>query len=499
MADYGVIVRGGMLIDGTGRARRPADVAVDGDRVAALGELAGARADTVIDARGRIVCPGFIDVHTHDDRMLRDAGDMTPKVSQGVTTVVAGNCGISLAPLVAKRRPAEPLDLVGAQEDYRYPSFAAFVDELARRPPACNAALLVGHATLRLAAMDDTARPAGADETAAMRAMVDEAMQAGAIGLSTGLEYPPARCAGTAEILELAAVAGAAGGIYATHMRDYGNHAEEACREAARIGREAGVAVVISHFHCHSESDPGLFGDTLAWYEDCRDKGLEIAADAYPYAASSTSILPEFVTRKVRTLVTWSKPHPGAGGRWLDDIAAEWGVDGAAAARRLAPGGAIYFGRDEENVKRLMAHPGILVGSDGIPLNQHPHPRLWGTFPRVLGRYAPRPRPDDDGGRHTSHDRRLGCAFRPARARRHRDRRLGRHRGPRPGLGRRQGDVRGARDASCRDRARPRERRRGLALRRPYRRRARPNRRATRRFDPGRMTRASRDTAEKAA
>ncbi len=388
MSEHGIILRGAEVIDGTKRLRFRADVAIDDDRIAAIGDLSDATADREIDAVGRIVCPGFIDVHTHDDRMLRDAGDMTPKVSQGVTTVVAGNCGISLAPFIASDPVMAPLDLVGQASDYRYPTFAAYIEDLKRHAPASNAALMVGHGTLRLASMSDTQRPATSDETAAMKEKVAEAMAAGAVGFSTGLEYPPARKCETGEVIELASAAAEAGGVYATHMRSYHLEARSSYDEASRIGREAGLPVIISHFHCHVEEHPEVCVEALGWYEKSREAGEDIIADAYPYEASSTSILPEFVEKRTKTLVTWSKPHPEMNGRYLDDIAGEWGIDRKEAALRLAPGGAIYFGRDEENVKRLMAHPGILIGSDGIPMNRHPHPRLWGTFPRVLGHYA---------------------------------------------------------------------------------------------------------------
>ncbi len=388
MQEHGIIIRGGEVIDGTGRGRYRADVAIDDDRIAAIGDLTEAVAETVIDATGRLVCPGFIDVHTHDDRMLRDAGDMTPKVSQGVTTVVAGNCGISLAPLVMRERPPEPLDLIGDHTSYTHPTFAAFVETLERAAPACNAALLVGHGTLRVATMDDTQRPATADEIAAMKEKVGEAMEAGATGFSTGLEYPPARCCETSEVITLASVAAQYGGVYATHMRNYAENARSSLEEAIRIGREAGLPLVVSHFHCHTNENPGICGEALSWYEAALAGGSDMVADAYPYEASSTSILPEFVERKTKALVTWSKSHPEVQGRYIHEIAQEWGVDITEAARRLAPGGAIYFGRDEENVKRLMTHQGIIIGSDGIPMNPHPHPRLWGTFPRVLGHYA---------------------------------------------------------------------------------------------------------------
>jgi len=387
MTQHGIIIKGGEVVDGTGRERFAADVAIDDERIAAIGDLSGATAERVIDASGCLVAPGFIDVHTHDDRMLRDAGDMAPKVSQGVTTVVAGNCGISLAPFVATARPPEPLDLVGDETAYRYPTFKAFVDDLQKSPPASNAALLVGHGTLRVATMDDTQRPANDDEIEAMRAMVGEAMDAGAAGFSTGLEYPPARCSETEEVIRVAEVAGKRGGIYATHMRDYAGGAHASLDEALRIGREARMPVIVSHFHCHTDNNPGICVEALHWYEAAA-KDQEVVVDAYPYEASSTSILPHFVEKTTKALLTWSKSHPEMDGKYLSEICEAWGVDPVEAARRLAPGGAIYFGRDEENVKRLMTHQGVIIGSDGIPLQRHPHPRLWGTFPRVLGHYA---------------------------------------------------------------------------------------------------------------
>jgi len=387
MAEHGIVIRGGQVVDGTGKARFAADVAIDDDRIAAIGDLSGDTAERVVEAKGRLVAPGFIDVHSHDDRMLRDACDMTPKVSQGVTTVVAGNCGISLAPFVATTRPPEPLDLVGDETAYRYPTFKAFVEELETSPPAANAALLVGHGTLRVATMSDTQRPATGGEIEAMRAKVGEAMDSGAAGFSTGLEYPPARCCDTAEVIRLAEVAGAKGGIYATHMRDYAAAARSSLDEALRIGREAKLPVIVSHFHCHTDENPGICGEALSWYEAAA-KDQQVVVDAYPYEASSTSILPHFVEKRSKVLLTWSKPHPEMDGKYLSEISEIWGVDPVEAAGRLAPGGAIYFGRDEENVKRLMKHQGVIIGSDGIPLQPHPHPRLWGTFPRVLGHYA---------------------------------------------------------------------------------------------------------------
>src|SRR6266850_2875454 len=198
------VIRNGQVIDGTGGPALDADVGLSGDRIVALGSIAPQPGQTVLDAAGKVVAPGFIDVHTHDDRALLNTPDMAMKVSQGVTTVIVGNCGISLAPLSLSGPPPPPLDLIGDQATYAYPTFAAYLDALDRRPPAVNAACLAGHTTLRVGAMDGLNRPASADEIAAMRTRLGEALAAGAIGLSTGLGYAPAESAPTTEIKALA-------------------------------------------------------------------------------------------------------------------------------------------------------------------------------------------------------------------------------------------------------------------------------------------------------
>src|SRR5438105_4544026 len=205
-AHYDLILRHATVVDGTRAPRYTADIAVRGERIAAIGRLDGARAGTELDASGRIVAPGFIDAHTHDDRLLLSAPEMAPKVSQGVTTVVAGNCGVSLAP--APRGMAKPvtppLDLLDDEGDwFRFPSFRAYVEELRSHPAATNCALLVGHTSLRVATMDNLERPASAAEIGRMQTLVDEALAAGAIGCSTGLYYEPARAAPSEEVIEV--------------------------------------------------------------------------------------------------------------------------------------------------------------------------------------------------------------------------------------------------------------------------------------------------------
>ncbi len=384
---YDVLFTGGTVIDGTGAPRVRADVAVAGDRIAAVGELAGAQAARVIDARGRIVAPGFIDAHTHDDNLLLVDPAMTPKTSQGVTTVIAGNCGVSLAPLRPGRPVPPPLDLLGVPEDFRYPRFADYVARLDETPPAANAGLLVGHSALRLDTMDDVDRPATAPEIDAMRERLAEGMEAGAIGFSTGLIYGPNKAATTDEVAAVAEVAGAAGGLYVTHMRNEHDGVEEAMEEAFEIGRRAGAGVVISHHKCAGRQNFGRSRDTLARIEKARE-GQSVGLDVYPYTAGSTVLLAEMVEKAERVIVTWSEPHPEHAGRDLAEVAAELGVDALAAVERLNPAGGIYFMMDEADVQRIIAYEHSMIGSDGLPHDRHPHPRLWGTFPRVLGHYA---------------------------------------------------------------------------------------------------------------
>ncbi len=378
---------GGEVIDGTGAARMRADVAIVDDRIAAVGDLSAVRAGRDIDVTGRIVAPGFIDVHTHDDRALLSKPTMDMKVSQGVTSVVVGNCGISLAPLVMDRRPPPPLDLLGDEEWWRYATFDAFLTAVDEAPASVNAAFLVGHSTLRVGTMDDVYRAAGADEIKAMRGKLEQSLDAGAVGLSTGLFYAPAAEAPTDEIIEVAKALKAHGGRYVTHMRNEGDDVIKSLEETFLIGREAGVPVVVSHHKVHGKQNFGRSKETLALFERYRHS-QKIGLDVYPYQASSTVLKADSIAFSNRVLVTWSVPHPEHKGRDLADIAADWGVDVYEAAERLQPAGAIYFSMDEDDVQRILSYPNAMFGSDGLPHDEFPHPRLWGTFPRILGHYS---------------------------------------------------------------------------------------------------------------
>lgn len=387
---YDILIRHGDVIDGTGGARFAADIAIRGARIASIGDLSQATADREIDAAGRVVSPGFIDAHTHDDRLMLSDGDMAPKVSQGITTIIGGNCGISLAPMP---RPipdpvTPPLDLLdGHGQWFRFPSFKAYLEALRATPAATNCAMLLGHSTLRVATMDDVTRPANEHEIAAMRELVVEALEAGAIGVSTGLVYPPAVAATTQEIIEVCQPLASYGAIYCTHMRDEGDRVIDALDESFRIGRETGVPVVISHHKVVGVQNHGRSAQTLAYIAQHMET-QPICLDCYPYDASSTILSPALVANSTRVTVTWSRGLPAYAGKDLDDIAAELGVSKAQAIEQLLPAGAIYYRMDDADVQRILKFDDTMIGSDGLPHDEIPHPRLWGSFPRVLGHYS---------------------------------------------------------------------------------------------------------------
>lgn len=383
-----ILFAGGDVIDGTGAARVHADVAVTGDRITAIGDLSEFRAGRKVDATGRVIAPGFIDVHTHDDNLLFRDADMTPKTSQGVTTVVVGNCGISLAPLILQSdAPPPPLDLLGDSTDYRFERFGDYLDALDETPAAANAAFLIGHSTLRLGAMSDVERGATANEVNAMAKVVEEAMQSGATGFSTGLIYAPNKAAPTDEIVALAQVTSDGGGIYVTHMRNEGVDIDKSLDETFEIGQRANLPIVVSHHKCAGKENHGRSAETLAQIDNARTS-QKVGLDVYPYTAGSTVIMVEMVDAAARVIITWSDSRPEFAGQDLSDIAAKLGCTERDAAAQLIPGGAIYFLMDEADVQRILAYPHAMIGSDGLPHDKHPHPRLWGTFPRVLGHYA---------------------------------------------------------------------------------------------------------------
>jgi len=384
---FDVIFADGTVIDGSGGPRFKADVGILGDRIEFVGDLSAARADKRVDASSKIVAPGFIDAHTHDDRLLFADPAMKAKSSQGVTTVIVGNCGVSLAPFSSPGRPKPPLDLIFGLDPVRFSSFGAFLDAVDHKPAATNAAFLVGHQTLRISEVSDLYQPAKHDEIVTMRAHVAEAMDAGAIGLSTGLFYPPARAASTDEVVALAEIAGAAGGLYATHLRDEGSKLLESVQEALEIGLRSNAPVVLSHHKASGVANHGRVKESLPLIREAR-KTQKVALDVYPYIASSTVLLAERVADSAKVLITWSEPMPEVAGRDLAELAMEYQQTPEKMVDRLQPAGAIYFSMAEEDVQEVISFEDTMIGSDGIPHDEKPHPRLWGTFPRVLGHYV---------------------------------------------------------------------------------------------------------------
>jgi N-acyl-D-aspartate/D-glutamate deacylase len=391
-----LVFRDVRIVDGTGAPAWVGDVAVEDGRIAAVGDVgaAGGGASKTIDGGGRLVlAPGFVDTHTHDDGALLAHPGLEFKVAQGCTSLVIGNCGFSAVPFGG---PA-----LWARTDATWDGLDGLRDLLATRPPAANAVALVGHNTVRAVAMGEDAREPTSAELDRMRGEVARAMEDGACGFSTGLIYRPGRYATTDEIVELARVAGAHGGVYATHMRNEADRLLEAVDEALHIGRSAGCAVHISHHKAARRRNWGRCRDSLAKVDEANAAGQDVTLDVYPYTAGSGPMV-QYVDLD-RVDVEWAEntriascpAFPAYEGRALVDVAKDEGIALDELVRRIltAPKGdrtvSITGGMSEEDVETNLRHPRVMVGSDGIPdLKGVPHPRLYGTMPRVLGEYV---------------------------------------------------------------------------------------------------------------
>jgi N-acyl-D-amino-acid deacylase len=362
-----VLLRGGTIVDGTGAPRFRADVRIEGERIVAVGANLAEDGALLLDASDRIVAPGFIDVHTHDDQIVLAAPQM-------------------LAPLVHPNVPP-PLNLLGGTDKHVYPTMAAYVAAVDAARPAVNVAALVGHSTLRVATMDDPYRAATPAEQARMGELLREGLAAGAAGLSSGVFYAPGAAADIDELAMLAAITGEAGGVYTTHIRQEMDKVLDSLDEAFATAERGKVALVVSHHKCAGPRNWGRTIETLAHFDAARRR-QPIGLDCYPYIAGSTVLRSEMVDGVIEILITWSTPHPEMAARTLAAIAEEWHCTQKEACERLQPGGACYFQMREDDVRRVLAYPATMIGSDGLPHDHHPHPRLWGPFPRVLGHYC---------------------------------------------------------------------------------------------------------------
>lgn len=348
---YDHVFRNATLYDGSGAPPYPGELAVAGDRIALIGKAGTVPVGSAVaehDLRGAALAPGFIDAHTHDDRIVLDAPEMLPKISQGVTTVVAGNCGISLAPVTFTGDPPPPMNLIGSRSAYEFPRFADYARAIAATVPAVNVAALIGHSALRLATMSDIRVKASDTEIGAMLDLAEEAMENGAAGFSTGLFYPTNAGADIDEVSRVASRFAERGGVYATHMRNEGDRVLDSIAETLATADRAKIPLVISHHKCAGPQNWGRTKETLPMIAEAATR-RPVACDCYPYTAGSTNLRADLVTDEFRIMVAWSRPHPEMAGRDLADIAAEWKVDLMEAARRLDPAGAIYF-QDRKSV-----------------------------------------------------------------------------------------------------------------------------------------------------
>ncbi|MGE0484924.1 MAG: amidohydrolase family protein [Gammaproteobacteria bacterium] len=406
MARYDVLLRGATVYDGTGAASFVADVAIDGSRIAAIGSLDGARAALDVDVAGLALAPGFIDVHTHDDFACLQHPDMAFKTRGGVTTCIVGNCGFGAAPYAAACTMIGALAPAAAVPIYD--GHAGYLAALESARPATNVGMLAGHGTLRLAAMGKAARAPTDAEMRTMEDALDEALEAGALGLSSGLIYEPGRYADTVELVALARRMRGTGALYASHLRNEAGGLVEAVIEAIAIGEAAGVPVQVSHHKAAGRDNWGRVADTLALIEQAQARGVAVHADQYPYTAGSTllaavldngafrdDVAPGGIGRVTAddVVVAAAPGHPAWEGRSIATLAHDLALPPRAAAEHVAaqaPGAtAIIHMMSEDDVRMVLRHPSTMIGSDGIPtLDGRPHPRLYNTFARVLGHYA---------------------------------------------------------------------------------------------------------------
>ena len=443
---WSLLLRGGTVMDGTGAPGALADVAVEGDQIAAVGpNLAGPAARTV-DVAGKVVSPGFIDAHSHSDLFYMACPSAESKVRQGVTTEVVGMCSFSQAPLRADqleimRGWAGGIVGTDVSMDLRWESFGQYLDVLRRVRPTVNVAHFVGHGALRIAAMGFENRPANADDVKRMAGLLGEAMDAGAFGFSTGLVYAPSAYSETPELIALAREMSSRKGLYFSHIRGESSMLLDSIAEAIRIGDEGGVGVEVSHVKASGRENWPKIDQALRMIEDARRRGVDVLGDVYPYNAGSTKLdnmmpawahegglaklLERLADRATRRKIVeqclidgerWGTVSQGGigfdqvfiatcrrrelEGLHLAQIARQMGRPPAEVLMDLlleeqCTIGMVSFSQSIDNVAKVLAHPNLMIGSDSIQVYEgdeaksgKPHPRSYGTFPKVLGEYA---------------------------------------------------------------------------------------------------------------
>ena len=435
------LIRGGLVVDGTGRAAFPADVLVEGDRIADVIDRPGRvrspsgpdcirLADTVIDATGCLVTPGFIDAHAHSDAYLLIEPDAPSKLSQGITTEINGQCGGSVAPRYGAARLSGD-----GRPGPTWRSMAAYRALLEQVRPALNTVQFVGHNTLRSSVIGYDPVRATPETLRAMEDLLARELDDGGWGLTTGLIYQPGKYSDSAEVTALARVAAARGGFYATHMRSEGDAIDEAIDEVLALVRATGIRAEISHLKTSGRRNWGKIDGVLAKIQRAVDAGELLGSDRYPYCAAGTDldvVFPDWageggVTAEIARLAdpatrarivaeldaqdrdwstvmiggTWSDTTRACSGKRINELIAA----GAGRPPYRTPGelvcailaadacrtGAFFFGMSEENLQKILERPWIVPGSDASlrapwgPLGKdHPHPRAYGTMPRFF-------------------------------------------------------------------------------------------------------------------
>jgi N-acyl-D-amino-acid deacylase len=396
---FDLSIRDAWLVDGSGEPGSVADVHIEAGRIALIGP--GKSGKREIAAAGRALAPGFVDVHAHDDAALLSTPDMHFKLLQGVTSVVIGNCGFSLAPLATGG--AEPPGNASLFPGFpsRFAELADYARAFASARPALNALSLVGHNAIRSRVMGNDERAPTALEIQDMRGHLERALEQGAAGFSTGLIYRPGRVATSEEIIEIARPLSAFGAIYATHLRSEGDRLLESVDETLSVARAVGCRAQISHHKAGGRRNWGKVAASLARVDAANASGADVTLDVYPYIAGSGPMIEYFDLSQIdlglaEIIQIASCPGcPAYDGRRLTEIAASEQLELAALVKKILtlPGAertvAITFMMTEEDVETNLRHPRVMVGSDGLPNPEgRPHPRLYGTFPRVLGEYV---------------------------------------------------------------------------------------------------------------
>ncbi|MCG7492753.1 amidohydrolase family protein [Thalassobius sp. Cn5-15] len=385
---YDLTISNATVVDGTGGERYLATVCIKDEKIVRIERGGGAfPSQSDVDAQGLILAPGFIDVHTHDDIALIANPDMVCKTSQGITTVIVGLCGYSPAPFSPNADIPAEYDILLQSHSQRFERFADYLEAVKQAKPSVNYLGLVGHSTLRLSVMDDVNRPATDREIAKMADLLVDSMNAGAIGLSSGLAYSMAQKSDTRELIELCKAMSDRNGFYVTHIRNEADGMIDGVKEALKIGRDADVPVIFSHHKAMCDHNHGTTKHSLKLI-DAAAAEQTLALDVYPYCYSSTSLTRERALRGGHIVIARSDPMPQMVGKSLCEVAELLNCSEADAVDQLAPAGALYYLMSEDDVQRVMKYPMTMIGSDGLPFDEKPHPRLWGTFPRVLSRYV---------------------------------------------------------------------------------------------------------------